>query len=270
MTARKESIEDTAENRKQQWYKTKDMRALTCCIAVEGVDGNTGTVLDLSSNGLRLLCVGQYRVGQRIQVKMDTPLLTDVFHGEVRNVEPRGDGKIIVGCSLNENVGDEVLHKLADQGFLKRRRDARIEVTHSARMFWSQHPDQVHIELRDYSNGGLMIHTDVVIPDDDHLKLIIAGEHDNDLCVETKLQWKRVSGSGCFAGLAFVDDDAPQRVARVLGLSNQDDQASEIKKSGSGGQLVFVSVAAVLILIGGAAVLQMSGIQVPWEIVSTR
>jgi len=271
MTARKPSIEDLAENRKQRRFKTNEAQALACCIEVDGVGGNTGTVIDLSNSGARLLCGGQYRVGQSIQVTMDTDLPTDVFHGEVRYVEPWVGGQTILGCSLNESIGDAVLHKLADQGFLNRRSDPRIEVVHPAKMFWPLHPDRVDIELRDYSNGGLMIHTDVAIPDDKRLRVIIDGDDDDDLCVETKLQWKRVSGNGCLAGLAFVHNDAPQRVARVLGLTNQDDKTSDAKKSGHGwGKLVFLSVAAVLILVAGAAVLQMSGIEVPWGMIFSR
>ena len=262
MTARKDSIEDSADNRKQRWYRTNEMHTLACCIAADGVAGNSGIVLGLSSSEIQVLCRGEYRVGQRIQVKMGADLPADFLRGEVQYIEPGKEGEIILGCSLNEKIGDAVLKTLADQGFFKRRRDARIEVTHSARMFWPQHPDQVQIELRDYSDGGLMIETDVAIPDENHLKLVIAGEDDNDLCVETKLQWKRISENGCLAGLAFVDDDAPERVARVLGLTNQGDQASAMNQSEGGEQLVFLSMAAVLILIAGAAVLQMSGLEV--------
>ena len=210
MTARKDSIDDPAENRKQRRFKTNEAQALACCIEVDGQDGSSGTVIDLSNSGMRLLCSEQCRVGQSICVTMDTDLPTTMFHGEVRYVEPWVGGQTILGCSLTESIGDAVLHKLADEGFLNRRSDPRIEVTHSAQMFWPLHPDRVDIELRDYSNGGLMIHTDVAIPDDKRLRVCISGDDDNDLCVETKLQWKRVSGNGCLAGLAFVHNERPE------------------------------------------------------------
>ncbi len=275
MTTRKNSIEARSGNRKQGWCKTDDTQVLGCSIKVDGVGGNTGTVIEVSRSGIRLRSVGQYRVGQMIQVSMNIEWLADGFHGEVRSVEPTGDGETILGCSMNETIGDAVLHKLADQGLLTRRSDPRIQVTHRARMFWQMTPEQVTPEqldilLRDYSNGGLMIQTDVAIPDDNRLRLLIAGEDEKELCVETRLQWKRASGNGCLAGLAFIDDDSPQRVARVLGLANQDDQASGVQKCGGRGQLVFLGLAAILILIAGAAVLQISGVDVPWGMVLAR
>ena len=271
MAARNNPIGDPADNRKQRRFKTNEAQALACCIEVEGAEEQPGTVVDLSNSGMRLLCSGQYRVGQRIQVKMDTDLPTDVFQGEIRYVEPWVGGQTILGCRLTENIGDAVLHKLADQGFLNRRSDPRIEVTHPAKMFWPLHPDRVDIELRDYSNGGLMIHTDVVIPDDKRLRVCINDDDENDLCVETKLQWKRVSENGCLAGLAFVHNDAPQRVARVLGINKQDEQDLEDGKRGSGiAKFLFLGVAAVLILVAGAAVLQMSGAELPWGMIFSR
>ncbi|MDB4749514.1 PilZ domain-containing protein [Rubripirellula sp.] len=271
MTDRTVSIEDPADNRKQRRFKTNEAQALACRIEVDGNEASSGTVIDLSNSGMRLLGGGQYRVGQEIRVAMDIDLPTDVFHAEVRYVEPWVGGQTILGCSLTESIGDAVLHKLADQGFLNRRSDPRIEVIHPAKMFWPLHPDRVDIEVRDYSNGGLMIHTEVAIPDDKRLRVCIDGVDDNDLCVETKLQWKRLSGDGCLAGLAFVHHDAPQRVARVLGLTTPSDMKNGTKKSvWDFGSLLYFTLAAVLLLVVGAVVAQISGVNLPWGMIFSR
>lgn len=271
MTVRTESIETSADNRKQRRFKTNEAQVLACSIEVDGEQSCPGTVIDLSNNGMRLLSSGQYRVGEKIRVIMDTDLPTDEFLGEVRYVEPWVGGQTILGCSLNKHIGDAVLHKLADQGFLNRRSDPRIEVMHPAKMFWPLHPDRVDIELRDYSNGGLMIHTDVIIPDDKRLRVCIDCEDDSDLCVETKLQWKRVSDNGCIAGLAFVHNDAPQRVARVLGITSPNDPNNRKNKTGRGLRaMLFFGLAVVVLLTVGVAVLQMSGINSPWGMIFPR
>ena len=77
-----------------------------------------------------------------------------------------------------------------------------------------------------------MIQTDVVIPDDKRLRVCIDCEDDTDFCVETKLQWKRVTDKGCIAGLAFVHGDAPQRVASALGINVPGDEDAGKRKSG--------------------------------------
>ena len=54
-----------------------------------------------------------------------------------------------------------------------------------------------------------MIANDVIISNDKRQGCISTVEDDSDLCFETKLQWKCVSGKGCVEGLAFVHNDAP-------------------------------------------------------------
>jgi len=271
MTVRNEPIEASADNRKQRRFKTNEAQVLACSIEVGGTKSWSGTVIDLSNNGMRLLSSGHYRVGDKIRVVMDTDLPTDEFLGEVRYVEPWVGGQTILGCSLNAHIGDAVLHELADQGFLNRRSDPRIEVTHPAKMFWPLHPDRVDIELRDYSNGGLMIHTDVVIPDDKRLRVCIDGEGGSDLCFETRLQWKRVSENGCIAGLAFVHNDAPQRVARILGITTSNELNTGKNKAGRRLRAtLFFGLAVVVLLTVGLAVLQMSGTNSPWGMIFPR
>ena len=261
----------SAENRRQRRFKTDEAQVLACRIELPNEEANAGTVVDLSNNGMRLLSNGQFRVGQQIRVIMETDLPTEEFVGEVRYIEPWVGGQTILGCSLNENIGDDVLHTLADQGFLKRRSDPRIEVTHPAKMFWPLHPDRIDIELRDYSNGGLMIQTDVVIPDDKRLRVCIDCEDDTDSCVETKLQWKRVTDKGCIAGLAFVHGDAPQRVASVLGINVPGDEDAGKRKSGRGLRTaLFLGLAVVLFMVAGLAVLQFSGNNSSWGMIFSR
>ena len=57
---------------------------------------------------MRLLSSGQYHVGAKIRAIMDTDLPTDKFLGEVRYVETWVGGQTILGCILNEHIGDAV------------------------------------------------------------------------------------------------------------------------------------------------------------------
>jgi hypothetical protein len=138
-------------------------------------------------------------------------------------------------------------------------------------MFWPLHSDRVDIELRGYSDGGLMIHSEVAIPDNKRLRVCIDGEKDGGLCVETKLQWKRVSDKRYLAGLAFVHNDAPQRVAEVLRLMSKK-TPNERRKTSCRivPRLLLVGLAAMLVLTVGIAGLEFSGIKLPWTMVFSR
>ena len=266
MTARRDLIENPVDNRKQRRFKANEAQSLTCIIEVDGVEASSGTVVDLSNNGLRLLGSGQYREGQLIRISIKTELSTEKLRGEVRYVEPRVGGQTILGCSLNESVSDRVLHELVDQGFLNRRCGPRIQVAFPAKMVFPSQPGRVDAEVRDYSNGGLMIHTDGVIPDDHLLSVVFEG--DDDLPFQAKLQWRRLSNQGCLAGLEFVNDDSLQRVVRVLGLSLPSDEVSVIKNSSRGWSVAFsLGLVAVALLTAGFTALQMSGFDLPWAII---
>ncbi|MDE0864978.1 MAG: PilZ domain-containing protein [Rubripirellula sp.] len=271
MSDRNHTFEDPSGKRKQRRYKTNQAQALRCEAEVDSGQVTAGTVVDLSNSGMRLLCSGQFHVGEKIKISLEANSPTDMFIGVIKYVEPWVGGQTILGCNLDGGIDDSVLHKLADQGFLNRRSDPRIEVTHPATMFWPLHSDRVDIELRDYSNGGLMIHSEVSIPDDKRLRVCIDGEEDSDLCVETKLQWKRVSDKGYVAGLAFVHNDAPQRVAKVLGLMSKKNPNEGRKTSRRFvPRMLLVGLAAMLVLSIAIAVLEFSGIKLPWAMVFSR
>jgi len=280
MTVRTHTSDDSTNQRKQRRFKTNEAQVLRCTVDVgehvaedvaEG-EMNEGTVVDLSNSGMRLLCSGTFRVGQTIHIALNTDFPIERFAGVVRYVEPWTGGQTILGCSLDEGIDDVVLHSLADQGFLNRRSDPRVEVTYPAKMFWPLHPDRVDIELRDYSSGGLMIHSDVSIPEDKRLRVCLDSDSDDDLCVETRLQWKNLSDKGCLAGLAFVHHDSPQRVAEVLGLDSgrRVSQVQTTVRRGKGSKLLLAGLAAMLILAVGVAALELSGIKMPWAMIFPR
>ncbi|GAF72127.1 unnamed protein product, partial [marine sediment metagenome] len=212
-----ELVDDQAiYDRKEPRFKTCDDGLLRCETAVVDVEGLwPGTVVDLSKTGIRLLCAGRFEVGQSILTELRTDRSHGIYRGVVQRVEPWVNGQSILGCSLTDSIPESVLQDLAKQGAVNRRADGRMTLTHKATVNWPLNPEEIEVELQDYSTGGMKLLTSTTIPDDVRLRIrILLGQQD-EVVVEGRLIWKRESSHGCVAGVAFTERDAAQQEGRI-------------------------------------------------------
>jgi hypothetical protein len=239
----------TFSRRKQRRYKTCDEQPLRCVTFVEFEDPVEGTVIDLSANGLRLLCGGQFAVGQAFLTELKTDRLHGVFPGVVRRVQPWTEGKSVLGCQLLESIPDNLLAALATEGVLNRRDHARFQWKQPAKATCELQSSEIDIEIQDCSLGGLKIYTQTEIPDAARLRIRVGMEGGEQEVVNAKTRWQKKHHDGYLAGLAFTSQKIPEVIRGIIaGKADCDDVEVTVHRNRP--RLLGMLAAAAIILIG--------------------
>lgn len=272
--------------RKERRYKTSEEHVLRCHTSCDDVSDENwgvatgkkiaarastqdsishGTVVDLSTSGIRLLSQGAFKAGQKIRTELLTDRSHGIYRGVVRRVEPWVGGQSILGCSLEDPIADSVLQDLANEGVVNRRADGRIRLSQAAKIRWQLNAEETEVQIRDYSKGGMKIESPVDLPEGVSLRIEIESESFEPLSVHASLVWKHAREQGCVAGVAFTNRDAPLQVANALGISDDGSLTSK-SKSGARSWLRRATMAAMAFgtIVGG---LLLSGIELPWALI---
>jgi hypothetical protein len=212
--------------RRESRYKTNEEGALKCETTVAQDPLRRGTVIDLSTSGIRLLCEGQFEVGQEIFAELATDRSHGIYRGVVRRIEPWVGGQSVLGCSLREPIPESVLQALANEDIVNRRSGDRRGLDESAKVSWPLEQGEFDVELKDFSDGGMKIESSVPIPDNVRLRfrMDIDGE---EIVVEAKSMWKQEADDVCVAGVAFTHRDAPGKIAQVFALIQEANNTAE-------------------------------------------
>lgn len=210
----------STNNRTERRYLTAKNGFLRCKSSLKEGCSSFGTVIDLSTTGMRLICEGRFEVGQTIF----TELMTDRSHGRfkafVRRVTPWADGQSVLGCSLNDSIPESVLRDLAKLGVVSRRSHDRLSACHSAKLSWPLHYQEIPVMLQDYSTGGISIISSVSIPKDVPLRIRLdLGDQDGPV-VLAKSIWSHESDDICLVGAEFTCRDSSAEVARAFSLDD--------------------------------------------------
>lgn len=70
----------------------------------------------------------------------------------------------VCGCQFEDELESEVLSQLAESGVLDRRRNQRIPVLLECSAVFAGNPEKVNCRITDYSNGGVCLKSDVLVP----------------------------------------------------------------------------------------------------------
>ena len=202
--------------RREPRYKTNH-ELLRCETTLSTCGLRHGTVIDLSSHGLRLLCEGTFEVGQPIFTELTTVRSHGIYQGAIRRVEPWVGGKSVLGCSLNDPIPAEVLEDLANEGAVNRRRDERQEIDQQAQISWPLLRGEVNAEIRDLSRGGSKVTATAEIPNDVRLRMRVTLDGE-EVIAEGRPAWIRQTDDGCVAGIEFRGRDDGNNLAGALGL----------------------------------------------------
>jgi hypothetical protein len=227
------NADETLNQLPERRFVTGDDELLQCETFIEFDDPIEGTVIDLSSHGLRLLARGNFVVGQAFVTELKTDRLHGVFPGIIRRVTPWVEGKSVLGCQLFEAIPDDVLETLALEDVINRRDDNRVDWCQRAKMSWELQPGEIDVEVQDCSLGGLKISTHSAIPDNVCVRIRIEvgdGEH---VTIDARTAWQNEQEDGCSMGLAFIKHEVPKVITQALatGLSNKGAEPSVIRKA---------------------------------------
>ncbi len=237
----------TLHNRKEPRYQTCDDQSLHCETFIDYDDPIKGTVIDISSSGLRLLCRGDFVVGKAILTELKTDQLQGVFPGVIRRVEPWVDGQVVLGCQLLETVPDDLLDSLAHQAIIDRRRDARVGWKQPAKMSLELQPGEVDVEIQDCSLGGISISSQTAIPNNARARIRIEIGDQQHVIVDAKAVWQVEHDNGCSVGLAFTKREVPALITQVLANGGDcGDSALATYNGSSFRRNILVAVAVVL------------------------
>ena len=201
--------------RKEPRFKTCGDVPLRCNVFIEFDDPIQGTVVDISSGGLRMLCPGVHQSGQAFVAELVTDEIHGVFSGIIRRVAPWVDGMSVLGCQLLDPIPHTVLHDLASEGVIDRRRDFRMPWVQQARMAWELLDGDVCIEIRDCSLGGLKIFSPERVPDDTQVRIFVEAD-EAEMILEAKAVWQIETMDGYLAGLTFTKREIPEAIVRFM------------------------------------------------------
>lgn len=208
-----------------------------------------GTVIDISSSGMRFLCDGKFSVGQSFSIELKTDRSHGNFEGVIRRVEPWMGGQSILGCELVDTIPNEVLGELAHEGIVNRRRDERVDWNQPAKITWELHPGDVDIEIKDCSLDGLKITSQTPIPDNVRLRICVDMGDQDQVVVDAKTVWQLEQADQCVAGLAFTKREAPETVKRLLAKDDAT-EATEQKTNHRSSIRRSILVATVIVVFG--------------------
>jgi hypothetical protein len=233
--------------RRERRYKTCDDQTLHCDTFVEFDEPVHGSIIDISPSGLRMLSEGKFAVGQAFLTELSTDRLHGVFPGIVRRVEPWVDGKSVLGVQLLEPIPGDVLEILAHEKVINRRREDRVQWGQTAKLDWELGEESIDVEIKDCSQGGLKVMTQVEIPPDARLRLHVKSEATGeDPIIAAKTIWQREVENGHEAGLAFITREMPEVVANIIASGVAVDASPAPKNRSIRLSVLAAAVAAVL------------------------
>lgn len=217
MTSEDQESKNSLDSRQEQRYKAGDKRLYCCDAAETDQAAPTGSVVDLSTSGVRLLCRGDFEVGRTISFELTTDRSHGVYEGVIRRAEPWVDGQTVLGCKLLQPIPHAVLEGLSSEGALDRRVDDRVPLNKPATVRWPLHQGEVDVEVQDYSTGGMKIVSSAPIPDDVRLRVRIDLDGDDELVIDVKSVWQDEGSAGCVSGVTYTHQETHAEINRAIG-----------------------------------------------------
>ncbi|MCG8653115.1 MAG: PilZ domain-containing protein [Pirellulales bacterium] len=238
-----------AAQRKEPRFKINEGQILSCETSLDSEEDElrTGTVVDVSTNGIRILCDGYFKAGQAIATELKTGKSHGVFRGTVRRIEPWVGGKSVLGCELTDPIPSGLLAELATAGIVNRRREHRVHWDQPASLSWELQPGEIDIEIRDYSLGGMRIFSEQSFPQDVKLKIRVTTAEDEQIVVAATSIWKEDSGQGVEAGLAFTAQSNAKLVSQMRRSTGSAEQTAHAAPAPLIRPAVQVTAATVLL-----------------------
>ncbi len=213
--------EETLCKRKERRFKTCEENGLKCLVFVDVNEPVSGTVIDVSPSGLRLLVEGRPNIGDPFITELTSNRLHGVFPGIIRRVTPWVDGKYVLGVQLLETIPDSILETLANESVINRRGGDRVEWRQPAIISWELNTEDVEIEIQDCSRGGLKLFSKTKLPMDANMRILVQVAAGEEMVMEGVTVWERkadaVPVEGWHYGLAFTRKEIPAAVRKVLG-----------------------------------------------------
>ncbi len=239
------NAKETLCQRRERRFKTSDDQSLRCDTNVSDEELVQGAVIDISPGGLRLLCEGNFSVGQTFCTELKTERSHGTYRGVIRRLEPWMAGQSILGCELLDPIPAEILETLAQQGIVNRRSDDRACWNQSGKISWELQPGEFDVEIHDCSPGGLKLSSQTCLPDDLRLRIRVDVGEEEPIVVDAKTVWQLEQDNGVLAGLAFTKREVPEAITRILG--NQSDQSESDQPAIR--QSILVAAAAILLSV---------------------
>ena len=109
-------------NRKEPRFRVSKDEVFECETMISDATACNGSVIDVSSHGLRLLCEGQFEVGMKFSTEFKTKRFHGTYQGVIRRVEPWAGTQSLLGCELSEPIQPEILQELIAEGHDRNRR----------------------------------------------------------------------------------------------------------------------------------------------------
>lgn len=213
-------------------------------------EDQSGLLLDLSREGARLGLQMHVPAGERIRMRISSAEFSHAVESEatVSWVEPGSSSEWVIGCVLEDLIGQDLLDDLATAGMLDRRSEERIAVSFAAEAKTELERSFVPVEIVDTSDGGFCVVTDELsAATHDRLMLQIRDESGaGSGLMRGRVVWVNEMVDGRVIGCTFLTRADHEFLRKACGREKRDQTASRPQAATN---WAAVAVAILLIIL---------------------
>ena len=192
----------------------------------EQLVGEECQLLDLSRSGVKLYIPSKIEIGEAIGIRIQSDDL-GIDVGEAASVcwtGYRGDGNLIIGCALAQDLDERVYEAIVDSGILERRREPRKKISMQARVIREDAKQLVDVRLDDYSQGGFGMFAQEPINRGEDLRLQLDCPNGMFVEIRAEARWRASTKFGYSIGCRFQTENGFQIFENAVNLSQQDEE----------------------------------------------
>jgi hypothetical protein len=177
---------------------------------------------DISRCGVKLMAPSSPAIDENVVIWLRQPSidLSLRLEGKVCWVRHSGRDMCQVGCVLSNELPEEVLTKLAVNGYVQRRQHARHAVDIPGSVRWELSCANLPVRVTDFSNGGFCMVCAEQARVGDRLVLELPSEQDQPSPILAKANWTSKTSEGYKVGCEFLSNEAPGRMRRCVGAAD--------------------------------------------------
>jgi len=175
-------------------------------------------LVDLSASGARLRLSQNVPLHETIEVRIRVGKLAIDFHcaAEVCWLQPRGS-QWVLGCAFECELPEQILSKLASNGYLNRRSNPRIPTELAVEVKEELGTSQwCKANVDNYSSGGFRLQSKCPVAVGQRVLLKVKDADQQQVTVPGRVHWRVGSDDGYAVGCSFLNGEGYRELAAVV------------------------------------------------------
>ncbi len=172
-----------------------------------GTEVLKGKLLDLSRGGAKVAVSSCVPFDEVVKLTFKIPQLEMEFSvpGDVSWSRKGDDGRWMVGCCFCHGLPHDSIDRLAEAGFLERRKNARYPIAAKATAKWELSESSVPVVLQDFSVDGFCMLSSKAGRPGQRLRLRVEKPNGGYASISARMRWSIGTEEGHLVGCAFLN-----------------------------------------------------------------